>query len=469
MTKTMGKTELIKQLQIHAKNVLQLKETHRQKRPIVIEFSGSPKSGKTSCITSLSLFLKRNGFRVEIVQERASVCPVADKRSPMFNLWTSCMSVSGMLAALEKEPPLCDVLILDRGIFDACCWFEWLNKKKMFEDEQKKLVEQFLLMDSLVNRIDIVFSFVAEASVSIKREYANLLTDKPGSIMNKPVLEEYLQAIEDTIKSKEKYFHKIARIDTSNKNQDQVGKEVTEITLETLKDTLMERIGFCEPNETEMEFLTSKNIFSFNEVQPIIRKVKFDLRDSVENAIGKLQPIPIAVLTDSKLNTVLMVKKTAKATSGESPEKDKSLLYIGGHSRIEDSTAINERDILSICRYTLRREIKEEIGLSLAVDNITPFAIYTPTSVKSKKHIAICFLLEVDSATLKLSLDQEELIMTKGKSKSGRFFSIDEILHAEYDNLEIWSKLILKECFKKDIIKDGDLIVQDSLFDLLDS
>ena len=81
--------EIIDCLKQHASEVKKLKETHRKRRPIVIEFSGSPKAGKTSCINSLRQFLKRNGFEVEIIQERASVCPVSDKRSPMFNVWTS--------------------------------------------------------------------------------------------------------------------------------------------------------------------------------------------------------------------------------------------------------------------------------------------------------------------------------------------------------------------------------------------
>jgi len=88
---------------IKAKEVLDLKKKHRQKRPIVIEFSGSPKSGKTTIINSLELFLKRNGFRVAVVQERASVCPVADKKSPMFNIWTACTSITGMISHLVVE------------------------------------------------------------------------------------------------------------------------------------------------------------------------------------------------------------------------------------------------------------------------------------------------------------------------------------------------------------------------------
>ena len=177
--------KMIKELQELAENVLSLKAEHRQKRPIVIEFSGSPKAGKTSCINSLELFLKRNGFSVKVIQERASVCPVSDKQSPMFNIWTSCMSLAGLIGTLEDKSSNVDVLILDRGIFDALCWFEWLSVTDKMEDQQKVITEHFLLMEELIKSIDIVFAFCVEPHISIEREYANLLTDKIGTIMNK--------------------------------------------------------------------------------------------------------------------------------------------------------------------------------------------------------------------------------------------------------------------------------------------
>ena len=129
---------IINELQKLAEEVRALKVEHRQKRPIVIEFSGSPKAGKTSCINSLELFLKRNGFSVQIIQERASVCPVSDKQSPMFNLWTACMSLAGLIGTLENKKNQVDVLILDRGIFDALCWFEWLVSNSKMEEAQRK-------------------------------------------------------------------------------------------------------------------------------------------------------------------------------------------------------------------------------------------------------------------------------------------------------------------------------------------
>jgi len=446
-------------LQKLAEEVLALKLEHRQKRPIVIEFSGSPKAGKTSCINSLELFLKRNGFSVSIVQERASVCPVSDKQSPMFNLWTACMSLAGLIGTLENKKNQVDVLILDRGIFDALCWFQWLVCNKKMEENQKEITENFLLMEELVKCIDIVFAFCVSPNVSIEREYATLLTDKLGSIMNQKVLGEYLEAIEDTITNKSCFFHKVFKIETSCKNQDVVGKEVTSITLETLKDLLMERIGYFEKNEMLNDILLSEQIFSDNKLTDVLSTIKFDLRNVVEENSNYIQPIPIAVITNIEKNKVLVIKKNRNAVSIYSPERDKILLYIGGHSRYEDSTEVTSQDFISICKSTLKREIKEEIGISIALNGIRPFYIYTPSNERSKKHLAVCFMIALDEEGIKLHLDSHELILNKGKSKSGRFLTIDEV--CQEPELEQWSEMILKQCFNTEYKSNRQL----SLFD----
>ena len=440
--------KMIRELKDLSENVLLLKSEHRQKRPIVIEFSGSPKAGKTSCINSLELFLKRNGFSVKVIQERASVCPVSDKQSPMFNIWTSCMSLAGLIGTLEDKTSTVDVLILDRGIFDALCWFEWLSATGKMEDNQKFRTEQFLLMEELIKSIDIVFAFCVEPHISIEREYANLLTDKIGTIMNKSVLEEYLCAIRRTIENKNIYFHSVFEIDTSNKVQDEVGKEVTTKTLETLKDLLMERIGYIEKTEQFADVIFANKVIEYNDLITLLPSMKFDLREAVEANANFIQPLPIAVITNKEKNKVLVIKKNKSAVSTTSPEKDKHLVYIGGHSRYEDKTESNSKEFISICKTALKREIKEEIGIAVALKNINPVFIYSNDNPTSQKHIAVCFIVPVDEETIKLRLDSHELILNKGKSKSGKFLDFYEIQQLE---LEDWSKTILKYFFNTEL------------------
>lgn len=445
MVKEDERKKIINDLQSLAETVHALKEQHRQKHPIVIEFSGSPKAGKTSSINSLELFLKRNGFKVKVVQERASVCPVTDKQSPMFNIWTACMSLAGMLGTLEDKSSNIDVLILDRGIFDALCWFEWLYSYGKMDRQLKESVEAFLLQKEFVKSIDIVFAFKTTPETSIEREYANLLTDKLGSIMNPRVLQTYLDAIEKTHREKENKFQKVFIIDTTTRTQDEVGKDVTEKTLNTLRDVLMERIGFFKKTDELMGILNQKSFFLYDELKQQFdtNQIAFDYREDVEKQDSLLQPIPIAVITNTK-NRVLVVKKSNISSSEKSPEKDRVLPYVGGHTRREDIIPGKKEDFLDICKTTLKREIQEEIGISVSLDNIIPNIIYTPTVEKSKKHLAICFRVTVEEDT-KLRLDAEELVQKKGVSKSGRFLTTEELNN---EPLEDWGKMIMKKYFK---------------------
>ena len=293
-----NKDAIIKELKEKAKEVKLLKETHRKRRPIVIEFSGSPKAGKTSSINSLKQFLKRNGFDVEVIQERASMCPVSDKQSPMFNIWTSCMSLAGLVGIIEDKKSSCDVVILDRGVFDALCWFEWLNKYDKMEDDFKKLTSNFLLQNEFVGLIDIVFSYTVEPVKSIEREFATLLTDQTGSIMNLKVLGEYREAINSAVKKNKKYFKNIIPVDTSDGNQDYVGKLVTQKTLETLSDLLDEKIGYIDKSEELMRIINSNNVQQTDCIKNYLKKLKFEKRLLVEKNENRIQPIPIVVLTD---------------------------------------------------------------------------------------------------------------------------------------------------------------------------
>lgn len=435
----------IEELQKLAEDVKKLKIEHRQKRPIVIEFSGSPKAGKTSCINSLEVFLKRNGFKVKIIQERASVCPVSDKQSPMFNIWTACASLEGLVGTLEDKRNEVDVLIIDRGIYDALCWFEWLVDMGKMEEEQRSIAEQFLLMRELVGCIDIVFSFSVEPSISIKREYANLLTDEPGTIMNEIVLRSYLKAMEKTYDLRKMHFHSIFKVDTSEMDQNEVGKEVTVKTLDTLKELLMERVGYFEKTSNLVRLLETNTVFQYENLYEQLPELKFDTRDNVEQNHEFLQLIPVATVINREKNKVLVIRKNDNSAENDSPEHGKDLIYVGGHSRYEDQTESTSTDLLTVCKMTLKREIREEIGISISFDEAIPFFVYCPTGDKSKNHMAICFVISIDETVTKLKLDSTELVQNKGKSKSGRFWPLNKINELE---LEDWSKAILHHYFK---------------------
>ena len=68
--------------------------TEKARKPLVVEFAGVPKAGKTTTLSHVQTFLKRCGFRTDVVVERASVCPIQDKKHANFNVWTACTTPS---------------------------------------------------------------------------------------------------------------------------------------------------------------------------------------------------------------------------------------------------------------------------------------------------------------------------------------------------------------------------------------
>ena len=435
--------KIIEELEKLAKKVLQQKNKAIPRRPIVIEFCGSPKSGKTSCINSLDLFLRRNNFRTRVLTERASVCPVYDKNDPYFNLWTVTSVIAELSEILSNHPKDFDAVILDRGIFDALSWFAWQLKHKHLDENNYKAIESFLTMNRWRSVIDLVYVFTATPNISLEREYANLLTRKVGSIMHPKVLRSYNNTIEQTMEVYKSVFNKIEHIDTSNKKLNDVNYEVTKHILNIVHDNTSEMIGFLKQS-TFKENLPQ--VFDFSKISNENLKLEFGVRKHVEASNEKVQPIPILVITNKERTKVLVVKKNRKQTSSKSPESKRILLYLGGHVRQEDLIESNGNDLLSVSRYALHREIKEEIGFDYYPhEEDVPFFIWVKSNDRSVKHIALCHVMEADFSVLKIKLDKNEF-MTTGGTKSGKVHEISEI-NKMYSELEDWSQIILQKVF----------------------
>lgn len=437
--------ENIDKLENLAQEVLKLKNLHRQRRPIIIEFCGSPKAGKTSSITALNIFLKRNGFKTTILTERASICPISDKESPVFNVWTCSATINEINEKMDEANTASegnlDIILCDRGIFDALCWFRWLKSRDKMSEEEYDVLTQFAMLNRWQKNIDLVYIFLTTPEESIRREYANLLTNKRGSIMKEDILEQYKKSVEETLHEYESAFRATCVQDTTDREQNDVSYEVTEKTLQTLKEMLMEKIGYADRSSLFLQ----EGLIDYSKVKCELEKVKYGLREEVEANSDFIQPIAIAAIISEDGGKILCVKKTEKSTDASSPEFGQTLLYVGGHMRREDSTA-KCRSFLDVLRNTLERELYEELGISFALNQKRdPFVIYTPNSNKSRKHLAIGWVIKLNEGS-KLRLDSYELVQKKGRSKSGTFIPFQNITDPDI-SLESWSKTILLNIF----------------------
>ena len=144
----------------------------KARKPLVIEFAGVPKAGKTTTLTNVSTFLKRCGFRTAVVVERASVCPIQDKKHATFNIWTACTTLAQILEKTQTPPRSDDpqILFLDRGLFDSICWITMMERISRIRPEERELIQKFLMIDNWRKRISAVFVMLASPRDAMERE-----------------------------------------------------------------------------------------------------------------------------------------------------------------------------------------------------------------------------------------------------------------------------------------------------------
>ena len=204
------------QLRQRAESVLSNLNEKPKNRPIIVEFSGTPKSGKSSCIEIVSHFFRRLHYRVLSPSEGASRRTPYHLRADLvdFNTWSASYALTHVLESLH-DPYNYQLVILDRGLFDALAWFQLLANRSEIDQVTCDQVHSFLLIEKWRSVIDEVFLFTADPETSMKRENQNALIDEPGTTMN-PTFLQNLNAAYNSVR--ERYsgdFSHFQAIDTS--------------------------------------------------------------------------------------------------------------------------------------------------------------------------------------------------------------------------------------------------------------
>ena len=423
------------------------------RKPVVLEFAGVPKAGKTTTLGQLQAFLKRCGFRVETVVERASVCPIRDKKHANFNVWTACTTLAQVLEKTQTPPrpddP--DILILDRGIFDSLCWLTMMERLSRLRQDDLVVMERFLRLDDWRKRISAVFVMTASPEDSLEREKGYLPAQGAGgSIMNMEVLQKMLATTREMAIRLENEF-RIHVIDTSSselrQNPQRTAETVADLILGVIEEQLREEILFVSRKDLSAVFagtICLKNAKARAVIDCFARHGQFRSRDKVEGDATLVQALPV-VIVRNKTGDVLRLRR--KEASDSNPLHEKLVIWAGGHVRIEDGS--NGEAVLR-CAI---RELQEELRLSVEADELKLLgSVYVPTGERTSKHVAVVYEWRADSDDVTVALSNAEFFERRGNSLSGRFVSLDtlvnDVLNSKIE--EVWSQEIIREFLAPD-------------------
>lgn len=423
------------------------------RKPIVIEFAGVPKAGKTTTITQVQAFLKRCGFKTEIVIERASVCPIKDKKHVNFNIWTACTTLAQLLEKTQTPPRPEDpqILILDRGIFDSICWLRMMEKLNRLRPEERVIVQTFLEVSDWRDRITGVILMIVSPCDSMLREQGLLPVEGGhGSIMNPEVLQQMIDVCKTTaIEMKDKF--RIFEVDTSKKGNASSPKEAAEIVADKviswIEELLEESILSLPRIDVETAFSRNTAIdknATYELINLFHTKGTFKPRSVVESDIDRIQALPVVIVKNAN-EEILRLRR--KESSSDSPLHEKIVIWAGGHVRREDSK--NGKSIPS-CAI---REIEEELRLRLEESSLALVgSVYINESTSSRKHVAIVYEWKAETNDVSVALSDAEFFERRGTSLSGKFVSLNDII----DDInrgkmpEQWSEAIVRHFLAKD-------------------
>lgn len=206
----------MEQLIERAQAVLDRLRSDPRDRPVFVEFAGTPKSGKSSCIEIVRLFFRRSDIKVLAPAEGAS------RRTPYFlkddlmafNTWSASYALMHVLEGLHGSDRY-DLAILDRGLFDALAWFELLASEGEIASKDRTHVQNFLQIEQWRTAIDEVFLFRTDPQTSLEREHSDKLTKEQGQAMNLDFLEKLNQAYDAVEERFAAGFRQFKSVDTS--------------------------------------------------------------------------------------------------------------------------------------------------------------------------------------------------------------------------------------------------------------
>jgi predicted NUDIX family phosphoesterase len=426
------------------------------RKPVVLEFAGVPKAGKTTSLGQLQTFLKRCGFRVETVVERASVCPIRDKKHANFNVWTACTTLAQILEKTQTPPrpedP--DILILDRGLFDSLCWLAMMERLSRLRREDLEVMDRFLRLDDWRKRISVVFVLTASPEDSLEREKGYLPVEgAAGSIMNAEVLKKTLDTTREMAKRLSDDF-RIHVIDTSSsdlrEHPRKTAEAVADLTLAVIEEQLREEVLCVSRTILSSTFkgatwLTEPNARAV--LDCFAKHGRFLPRDEAEGNAELVQAIP-AVIVRNKSGDVLRLRR--KEADESNPLHEKLVLWAGGHVRVEDG-----RNGEAVSRGAVR-ELQEELRLSVESEELRLLgSVYVPNGERTSKHVALVYEWRAETDDIAVALSNAEFFERKGNSLSGRFVQpsvlVEELLNSKESKLtEVWSREIIREFLAPD-------------------
>lgn len=200
--------------------MLKLKAITTLEKPFVIEFSGTPRTGKTTTINNLNDFFKKGGLKTTVIPELTTSDYYKNYLKPLLNKMDILERNKRIMEETyhqieEKISANVDIILIDRSINDRLIWNYRLYKQGIItkEDFSNSLLKYRQLSQKLIDFLVITY---ANPITSLRRDYNSSLALEPRSFNNLENITELYQCISEIQKELQENVEDSLIIDTTN-------------------------------------------------------------------------------------------------------------------------------------------------------------------------------------------------------------------------------------------------------------
>lgn len=228
------------------KELVKLNSVMQNKKPFVIEFTGTPRTGKTTIINNLYDLFTKAGIKVSMLEEFTTSKKYKKEIKPnLKNQYKKIVNFE--IPRYVKEELECeikkenDIILIDRSLFDRLIWVDRLHLKgELTKEEYEEYKKEYVPM--IKDKIDIIIGTYTDATTSIKRDYKAYLSLEKRSFLNEENVNEYNTSLINIEKLSKKENIIFYLFDTTNKSQRECTIDITNKILDCIKTKYIDEL-----------------------------------------------------------------------------------------------------------------------------------------------------------------------------------------------------------------------------------
>lgn len=208
-------------------------------KPYVIEFTGTPRTGKTTLMNNLYDFFKKGGFTTSTLEEfttsqryKKEIYPrLKNEYKSVINTEIPKYALENLNMAIDKNN---DIILIDRSLFDRMIWMDRLYiKNGVTEREYNDYIDKYTKI--INDKIDIVIGLYTDSLTSLRRDYTANASLEKRTFLSEDNINEYNNSLMNMKKLSNKENINFYLFDTTNKSERDISFEVLDTILTDMR------------------------------------------------------------------------------------------------------------------------------------------------------------------------------------------------------------------------------------------